>query len=539
MALPDYLVGLANNFVAQYGNQIFDPTTGAVKGLPGNVQQQTAPFTDYQNAALMGVGNATPYAQNLANTGANQSMATMQGGYLPAGGWLDPNLQSLGINQTAATMSGAYLNPASNPFLAGTFQSAASPMVQAYQTATAPGNMAAAQRAGQMGSTAMNEQGQLNQYGLGQNLENLASNIYGGAYQQERGIQSNTVNQLQQSQNAAFQNERQRQLQALSMAPQTTANIYAPSNTLYGAGAQQQQQQQTSLDTNYANQISQYEAPFSQLQGYGNALLTAGGGGTTASTTTKGGSVICSLLHDKGLIDDETYEAAGKFGSQQTHETRAGYKAWAIPLTRAMDKSRVLTFILKPFWKAWQKEMKARVKGGKGSILGKVILGAGMPLCEWIGKRLSRGMSGGSLTERIKFRREILALQEMIGALPTALTAADYETRHYFTPIDKTFGCAAYARVIILPKGHVVIGKIHKHGHLNFILQGRVSVATEFGKKYFAAPAVFVSEPGLKRAVLVEEECMWATVHLTEHPGEENLARIEDEVIAKTYGELR
>jgi hypothetical protein len=38
---------------------------------------------------------------------------------------------------------------------------------------------------------------------------------------------------------------------------------------------------------------------------------------------------------------------------------------------------------------------------------------------------------------------------------------------------------------MFIPKGTVIIGKIHRHQHLNFILQGKVSVATEFGKKYF------------------------------------------------------
>lgn len=109
---------------------------------------------------------------------------------------------------------------------------------------------------------------------------------------------------------------------------------------------------------------------------------------------------------------------------------------------------------------------------------------------------------------------------------------------HYFTPVDEKYGCAAYARQIFLPKGAVVIGKIHKHQHLNFIMQGRVSVSTEHGVRQYEAPCIFVSEVGLKRAVYAETDCIWATVHLTEHVGEENLDKVEDEVIAKNYREL-
>jgi hypothetical protein len=109
---------------------------------------------------------------------------------------------------------------------------------------------------------------------------------------------------------------------------------------------------------------------------------------------------------------------------------------------------------------------------------------------------------------------------------------------HYFSPIDEKYGCCTYARQIFLPKGSLVIGKIHRHQHLNFIMTGKVSVMTEFGKKYFAAPCTFVSEVGLKRAVYAEEDTIWTTVHLTKHCGEEFLKEIEDEVIAPDYETL-
>lgn len=145
-----------------------------------------------------------------------------------------------------------------------------------------------------------------------------------------------------------------------------------------------------------------------------------------------------------------------------------------------------------------------------------------------------------AVLEPEKFRQKVMALQdEMLKRVEEGtLEAGDYLLRHYFTPIDKKYGCSTYAREIFIPKGHVVIGKIHKHAHLNFILKGKVSVATEFGNKRLEAPCIFVSEVGLKRAVYAEEDTIWATVHLTEHSGEESLDKIEDEVIAKSYQEL-
>jgi len=89
-----------------------------------------------------------------------------------------------GLTETA---QGQFLHPESNPYLRGTFNAAATDLTNAYRTATAPSIQAQASRMGQFGSSAMNEALALEQYGLGRNLENLASNIYGGNYQQERG----------------------------------------------------------------------------------------------------------------------------------------------------------------------------------------------------------------------------------------------------------------------------------------------------------------------------------------------------------------
>jgi hypothetical protein len=150
--------------------------------------------------------------------------------------------------------------------------------------------------------------------------------------------------------------------------------------------------------------------------------------------------------------------------------------------------------------------------------------------------------SSQNSVEKVKFREKILTvqngMQEMIKEGLAPNTLPDCLLTHYFVPKDKKYGCCTYARQMFIPKGTVIVGKIHRHQHLNFILQGKVSVATEFGKKYFEAPCIFISEVGLKRAVVAEEDTLWVTVHLVGHEGEEHLSEIEDEVIAPTYAEL-
>lgn len=143
---------------------------------------------------------------------------------------------------------------------------------------------------------------------------------------------------------------------------------------------------------------------------------------------------------------------------------------------------------------------------------------------------------------KVAFRQKVMTvqngIQKMIEDGDIESTLDDCVLTHHFSPIDDEYGCCTYAREMFIPKGTVIIGKIHKHQHLNFILKGKVSVATEFGKKYFEAPCTFISEVGLKRAVYAEEDTIWTTVHLTKHIGEENLGKIEEEVISPTYEEM-
>ena len=47
-----------------------------------------------------------------------------------------------------------------------------------------------------------------------------------------------------------------------------------------------------------------------------------------------------------------------------------------------------------------------------------------------------------------------------------------------------------------------------------------------------------MSEVGLKRVVRALEDTIWTTVHLTEFTSEEELSKIEAEVIAPTYDDL-
>jgi hypothetical protein len=128
------------------------------------------------------------------------------------------------------------------------------------------------------------------------------------------------------------------------------------------------------------------------------------------------------------------------------------------------------------------------------------------------------------LAPSLEARAKIMALQEaMVGVLDQAGIDREQELVH------------VYAREILLPAGLTIVGKIHKHAHLNMLMKGRVSVFTEKGREDFTGPLTMVSKAGTKRAVYAHEDTVWVTVHLTQST---DLDEIEDEIIAKDFDEL-
>ncbi len=104
-------------------------------------------------------------------------------------------------------------------------------------------------------------------------------------------------------------------------------------------------------------------------------------------------------------------------------------------------------------------------------------------------------------------------------------------------PVKHFWAEGMYGRAIFLPAGSVVVGKLHKHGHPNYIVSGHVAVYTEFDYAEMRGPLVFQSLPGTKRVVFAIEDTVWITYH--KNPSNtRDLLQIEREVIATSYTQL-
>jgi hypothetical protein len=231
--------------------------------LPAWAQPYAAEFLgDVGNLVNQGLTSGYPFpAQQLYGftpdqvAGMNLGAQTALGG---AAGLLAPTLANV-----SATQSGAYLSPQSNPYLGQTFNAAAAPVVQQYEDATEPGIQAEFERAGSFGGSAQNQAESIAQQNLGNTLQNLATNIYGGNYEQER----------------------QNQIRQQGLVPSLLDASFAPAGELMNIGGTQQQFGQQVLNTALANLENQYNFPFQLLGQLGAALPTAVGGAYTSQQT--------------------------------------------------------------------------------------------------------------------------------------------------------------------------------------------------------------------------------------------------------------
>jgi len=103
-------------------------------------------------------------------------------------------------------------------------------------------------------------------------------------------------------------------------------------------------------------------------------------------------------------------------------------------------------------------------------------------------------------------------------------------------PIDHFFMEGVYVRRMIMYRGQLVIGHIHKHKHMCFLLKGHVSVASRIGVVEHKAPCYFISDPGEKRVVYAHEESHWYNTH--KNPtNTEDVDELERATVAFSYEE--
>lgn len=100
-------------------------------------------------------------------------------------------------------------------------------------------------------------------------------------------------------------------------------------------------------------------------------------------------------------------------------------------------------------------------------------------------------------------RSGILALEKIVEA------AAPDDLDEMF-PVTHLFANGVCSREMFMPKGTIVVSRIHKNDCINVLSEGEVAVLSEEGEVRLKAPFKFVSKAGTKRVLVAYTDVVWS-----------------------------
>ena len=134
-------------------------------------------------------------------------------------------------------------------------------------------------------------------------------------------------------------------------------------------------------------------------------------------------------------------------------------------------------------------------------------------------------------------REEIQALQDML------ISKADGEniegdgkniihSKNF--PLKHTFADGVYVRQMDMKANSLVVGAIHNHLHVWFLLTGHLAMSTEDAIEEFIAPCYVIADPGSKRVIYAIEDSIFVNIH--KNPENiKDIKKLEAEIVSLTF----
>lgn len=130
-------------------------------------------------------------------------------------------------------------------------------------------------------------------------------------------------------------------------------------------------------------------------------------------------------------------------------------------------------------------------------------------------------------------REQILNFQNNLMANADEVNIVTHQDSELF-PLKHTFADGVYVRQMSMRKGSCVVGAIHKHLHVWFLLKGNIAVATEDDIEEYIAPCYVVATPGTKRVIYANEESIFVNIH--KNPtNTQDIQQLEKDIVAKDF----
>ncbi len=100
-----------------------------------------------------------------------------------------------------------------------------------------------------------------------------------------------------------------------------------------------------------------------------------------------------------------------------------------------------------------------------------------------------------------------------------------------FAKITHDFADGVYIRRMDLNEKALVVGAVHKHLHVWFLLTGHVTIASKLGVEDYEAPCYIISPPGTQRVIQANKDSIFVNIH--KNPSDtRDVSEIEEEICA-------
>ena len=132
-------------------------------------------------------------------------------------------------------------------------------------------------------------------------------------------------------------------------------------------------------------------------------------------------------------------------------------------------------------------------------------------------------------------REQIQGLQNLLVESADGVNIVTHQNSEIF-PLEHTFADSIYIRQMTMNKDSLVVGAIHNHLHVWFLLSGHITVATEDESLEYLAPCHVLATPGTKRVIYANEDSVFVNVH--KNPtNNQDIEELEREIVSATFEE--
>ena len=141
----------------------------------------------------------------------------------------------------------------------------------------------------------------------------------------------------------------------------------------------------------------------------------------------------------------------------------------------------------------------------------------------------------GSREVALSNREKIQGLQNLLVENADGVNIVTHQNSEIF-PLEHTFADSIYIRQMTMNKDSLVVGAIHNHLHVWFLLSGHITVATEYESLEYLAPCHVLATPGTKRVIYANEDSVFVNVH--KNPtNNQDIEELEREIVSATFEE--